>query len=99
MSVRDYYTDLVDRAVKTAAQSAVLSIGVESAQVNGLAVDWMLMAGMAAGGALLSVLTTLGQRGLFGRSDDDYSARILGKAFTGGTFSKADEDERNRRSH
>lgn len=95
MSVRDYYTDLVDRAVKTAAQSAVLSVGVESVQVNGLAVDWKLMAGMALGGALLSALTTVGQRGIFGRSDD-VSARILGKAFTGGVFSKAAEDERNR---
>lgn len=67
MAVRDYYTDLVDRAVKTAAQAAVLSIGVESAQVDALAVDFVLMGGMALGGALLSVLTTVGQRGIFGR--------------------------------
>lgn len=67
MAVKDYYTDLVDRAVKTAAQAAVLSIGVETAQVDALAVDFKLMAGMAAGGAILSVLTTLGQRGIFGR--------------------------------
>ena len=65
--MKRYYTDLADRAVKTAAQAAVLSIGVESAEVNALAVDFKLMAGMAAGGALLSALTTLGQRGLFGR--------------------------------
>ena len=67
MAVKEYYTDLVDRAVKTAAQAAVLSIGVESAQVDALAVDFALMGGMALGGALLSVLTTLGQRGIFGR--------------------------------
>ena len=67
MAVKDYYTDLVDRAVKTAAQAAVLSIGVETVQVDALSVDFALMAGMAAGGALLSVLTTLGQRGIFGR--------------------------------
>ena len=67
MAVKDYYTDLVDRAVKTAAQAAVLSIGVETVQVDALSVDFTLMAGMAAGGALLSVLTTLGQRGIFGR--------------------------------
>lgn len=65
--IRSYYTDIVDRAVRTAAQAAVLSIGVDTAQTNALSVDFMLMAGMAAGGALLSVLTTLGQRGLFGR--------------------------------
>lgn len=65
--IRSYYTDIVDRAVRTAAQAAVLSIGVETAQVDALSVDFTLMAGMAAGGALLSVLTTLGQRGIFGR--------------------------------
>ena len=66
--IRTYYTELVDRAVKTAAQAAILSVGVESTQVNALAVDWTLMGGMAAGGAALSVLTTLTQRGIFGRS-------------------------------
>jgi hypothetical protein len=66
--IRDYYTDLVDRAVKTAAQAAVLSIGVESAQVDALAVDWTLMAGMALGGALLSLLTNVAERGIFGKA-------------------------------
>lgn len=67
--LRDYYTDMVDRAARTAAQAAVLSVGVETAQTNAFAVDFTLMAGMAAGGALLSVLTTLGARGLFGKED------------------------------
>lgn len=67
MKIRDYYTDLVDRAVKTAAQSAVLSVGVESAQANALAIDFTLMAGMAAGGALLSALTTIASRGILGK--------------------------------
>lgn len=67
MAVKDYYTELVDRAVKSAAQAAVLSVGVESAQADALAFDWKLMAGMAAGGAVLSLLTNLGQRGIFGR--------------------------------
>lgn len=62
-----YLRDLLDRAAKTAAQAAVLSVGVESAQVDAFAVDWTLMLGMAAGGALLSALTTVGQRGIFGR--------------------------------
>lgn len=65
--IRDYWTDLLDRAIKTAAQSAVLSIGVDSAQANALSVDFVLMAGMAAGGALLSALTTIGARGIFGK--------------------------------
>lgn len=65
---RNYYTELADKAAKTAAQSAVLSIGVESAQVNGLAVDWALMAGMALGGAVLSLLTNVAQRGILGKA-------------------------------
>lgn len=63
--MKRYYTELVDRAVKTAAQSAALVLGADV--VNALDADWRLVAGMAAGGAVLSVLTTLGQRGLFGR--------------------------------
>lgn len=67
-SYRDYYTELADKAAKTAAQAAVLSVGVESAQVNALAVDWTLMLGMALGGAVLSVLTNVAQRGIFGKA-------------------------------
>lgn len=65
--IRSYYTQIVDRAVKSAAQGAILSIGVETAQVNALSVDWSLMLGMAAGAALLSLLTNLTQRGVTGR--------------------------------
>lgn len=60
----DYFKDLLDRAVKTAAQSAVLTIGAD--QVNALEADWRLVGGMALGGAALSLLTNLAQRGLFG---------------------------------
>ena len=69
MNLSAYYTDLVDRAVKSAAQAAILSVGVESAATNALAVDWTLMGGMALGGALLSLLTNVGERGIFGRKD------------------------------
>lgn len=68
MNLSAYYTDLVDRAVKTAAQAAILSVGVESAAVNALAVDWALMGGMALGGALLSLLTNVAERGIFGKA-------------------------------
>lgn len=63
--MNEYLKDLLDRAVKTAAQSAVLTIGAD--QVNALDADWRLVGGMALGGAVLSLLTNLGQRGLFGR--------------------------------
>lgn len=64
-SLRAYYTELVDRALKTAAQSAILVIGAD--QFNVIHVAWPEVAGFAAGGAALSVLTTLAQRGVFGR--------------------------------
>jgi len=65
--IRKYYTDMVDRATRTAAQVAVLMIGADT--FNVVAVDWPDIAGFAAGGAVLSVLTTFGQKGLFGRGD------------------------------
>lgn len=60
-----YARDLLDRAVKTAAQSALLTLGAD--QVNALDADWRLVGGMALGGALLSVLTNVAERGIFGR--------------------------------
>jgi len=65
--MRKYYTELVDRAVKTAAQGAVLAIGSESLQANAFAIDWSTTAGFALGGAALSLLTNLAQRGITGR--------------------------------
>ena len=63
--VKAYYTELVDRATKSAAQAAILALGAD--QLNVLDADWKVVGGFAAGGAILSVLTNLGQRGLFGR--------------------------------
>lgn len=65
--LREYVADLADRAVKTAAQSAVLVLGAD--QINALDADWRLVGGMAAGGAILSVLTNLAERGIRGRSE------------------------------
>lgn len=65
----NYYEELIDRAAKTAAQAAVGSIGVASAQADAWTIDWKLMFGMAAGGVVLSLLTNIADRGLFGRED------------------------------
>lgn len=62
-----YAGDLIDRAVKTAAQAALLTIGAD--QLNAFDADWRAVLGMAAGGFILSALTTIGQRGIFGRSE------------------------------
>lgn len=55
-----YYSftlDALERAVKTAAQTAVVTLGAEALDV--FSVDWLQVAGMAAGGAVLSVLTSV----------------------------------------
>lgn len=66
-----YAADLADRAVKTGAQGAVLAIGSTSLQANAFAIDWSTTVGFALGGALLSILTNVAQRGLSGHAADD----------------------------
>jgi len=63
--MNDYARDLLDRAIKTAAQAAVLAIGADA--VNALAVDWLDVGGFALGGFVLSALTTVAARGISGR--------------------------------
>ena len=46
----------LERALKTAAQSAILIIGAD--QFNALAFDWTNLAGFAAGGFVLSLLSS-----------------------------------------
>lgn len=47
----------LERALKTAAQSAILVIGAD--QFNALDFDWANLGGFAAGGFALSVLTSV----------------------------------------
>lgn len=52
-----FWKDVLERAIKTAAQSAILSFGAD--QFNVINVDWISIAGFAAGGFVLSVLTSI----------------------------------------
>lgn len=52
-----FWRAAVDRAVRTAAQAALLTIGADL--VNVVQVDWAGVAGFAGGGFVLSVLTSL----------------------------------------
>ena len=67
MGIRRYYTDMVDRAVRTAAQAAIAVLGADVVDV--LNTDWVGVVSVAAGGAVLSILTTVTQRGISGRQD------------------------------
>lgn len=64
MSRKKYVLAIADRAVRTAAQSAVLVLGAE--QINAVSANWADVGGFAAGGFVLSVLTSLITGGLTG---------------------------------
>ena len=53
-----FWKDALERAVKTAAQAVILGLGLGEG-FNAFEVDWGLAAGFAAGGAILSVLTSV----------------------------------------
>jgi hypothetical protein len=54
---RDFWLDALERAVKTAAQAALLVLGADALDV--MAADWAAAGSFAAGGAVLSGLTSL----------------------------------------
>lgn len=60
-----YLLAVLERATKTAAQSALLVFGAD--QINALNAQWADVGGFAAGGFVLSVLTSLATSG-FGDS-------------------------------
>jgi len=53
-----FWRDSAERAVKTAAQAVILAIGAAEG-FNLFALDWRNVLGVAAGGFVLSVLTSL----------------------------------------
>lgn len=58
-----YWLEVLDRAVKSAAQAVILGLGLGEG-LNAFEVDWMLALGFAVGGAVLSVLSSLASAGL-----------------------------------
>ena len=57
MQVPTFVKDLLERAVKTAAQTALTLFGANAVDV--LHVDWQTVLGLGGGAALVSVLTSL----------------------------------------
>ena len=54
-----FWADATERAVKTAAQTAVALIGAEAVNVVSM-IDWTEIAGVSATAAVVSVLTSIG---------------------------------------
>ena len=55
-----FWRDALERAIKTAAQSAIVGAGFTSVTANALTFDWVALGGFAAGGFVLSVLSSVG---------------------------------------
>lgn len=62
-----YWIETAERAVKTAAQSVLAAWAVGDGLANAFELDWKLGAGVAAGGAVMSLLTSIASAG-FGPS-------------------------------
>jgi hypothetical protein len=56
---RRFWADAFERAVKTAAQAALLVFGQDALGFDAFSADWVSTAGFAVGGAVLSVLTSI----------------------------------------
>lgn len=61
---RDYVLAVLERATKTAAQSALLVLGAD--QINAMQASWQEVGGFALGGFVLSVLTSVATSGFGG---------------------------------
>lgn len=61
---KEYALAVLERAVKTAAQSALLVFGAD--QLNAMNASWADAAGFAGGGFVLSILTSLATSGFGG---------------------------------
>ena len=72
MMSRRFWLECVERAVKSAAQSALLVVGAE--QLDALSADWRTIGAFAAGGAVLSMLTSIASKRI---GPDDGSPSVV----------------------
>lgn len=64
MITAKFWKAALERAVKTAAQSVLTVWAVGDGVFNALTVDWPLAGGVAAGGLVLSLVTSLASAGV-----------------------------------
>lgn len=59
MFTKEFWKAAAERAIKTGAQSVLTAYFVGDVALNALQADWLNMAGIGAGGVVLSILTSL----------------------------------------
>jgi len=74
MFTLDFWKATAERAIRAAAASALSALVIGDGALNALEADWATLGGIAAGGAVVSLLVSLAG-GTFGRGD--------GPSFTG----------------
>ena len=67
MLTRFFWISTLERALKSAAQSALLVVG--AGQFDALSADWQMVASFAGGGALLSLLASVASSQVAGDED------------------------------
>lgn len=65
-----FWRDACERAIKTSAQAVALALG--GGAFNALTVDWATIGGSALGGALLSLLTSIGSNAIGDRGSASF---------------------------
>ena len=60
-----FWKDAGERALKSAAQAAVLALGGDA--LNAWSIDWQTISGLGLGGAALSLLTSVASAGVANR--------------------------------
>lgn len=74
---KDFWKAAAERAISTAAQSGVSYLVVAGPVLNALSVDWGALGGIAAGGAVLSLLKSLAVNGATGTGPSLTSAEVV----------------------
>lgn len=74
---RAFWVAAAERAIKTAAQTAIVTVGADTIDV--LSADWVTIASMGAGGAVLSVLTSIASA----KISSDAGPSLAGEELTG----------------
>ena len=72
-----FWRALLERALKSAAQTALLAVGSDALAADAFHFDWDKMAGFAVGGFILSALTSIASGAVTDGSPSLTNAEVL----------------------